>query len=70
MTSVLEQWGAAAADAFGYPLRKAKYVVRHRPRWLSLAALGARQDFAVVATGEHSLRLESAQVPLARVGRD
>ncbi len=49
-------------------LRKARYVLRHRPRWFSLVGLGARHDFAVVPTGERSFRLEPDVVPLALVG--
>ena len=42
------------------PLRKAKYVVRHRPQWFSLVAGDAWSDHGVEPVGDHGFVLRLA----------
>lgn len=73
LLTALRQHGTSvdldAADGGDDPLRKAKYLVRQRPRWFSAVALGARYDFSVVSQGQDSFRLEPDVVPLALLAR-
>ena len=46
------------------PLRKAKYLVRRRPPYFSLVAIGCRLDFSVTYT-EHGFSLTEDLVPIA-----
>lgn len=51
----------SAEDRGNDPLRKAKYLVQHRPTFLSVVAIGFRRDFAVQYPREFGFEL----VPLA-----
>lgn len=51
-----------AVDRHNDPLRKAKYILRHRPLFFSLVAIGQRLDFSV-AYGGGGFRLTEDVVP-------
>jgi hypothetical protein len=53
-----------AADRGNDPLRKAKYLVKHRPPYFSLVAIGERRDFSVTYT-EGGFHLREDLVPYA-----
>lgn len=53
-----------AADRGNDPLRKAKYLVRHRPPWFTLWAIGARFDFAVTYPRKNGFELLERAVSL------
>lgn len=54
----------AAPDRGNDPLRKAKYIVRRRPDFFSLVAIGQRLDFHIEYDGERSFTLVPDVVPI------
>jgi hypothetical protein len=52
-----------APDRGNDPLRKAKYLVRYTPDYLSVSAIGVRQDFQVVARDSSHFTLVPDMVP-------
>lgn len=53
-----------APDRGNDPLRKAKYLVRHRPKFFSGVAIGMQRDFQVLYQGKNAFRLVEANPPL------
>lgn len=53
----------AAHDRGNDPLRKAKYLVRHRPPYFSVVAANYRRDFDVVYPTRNSFALEERPAP-------
>ena len=51
-------------DRHNDPLRKSKYLLRHRPPYFSLVAVGRRLDFSVVYSA-NGFELTEDLVPLA-----
>jgi hypothetical protein len=45
------------------PLRKAKYIVRTRPDWFCLAAIGSHRDFRVTYPDGYDFRLSEQSIP-------
>jgi hypothetical protein len=45
------------------PLRKSKYLLRHRPPYFSMVAIGSRMDFSVEYHGD-GFDLTEALVPI------
>ncbi len=53
-----------APDRGNDPLRKAKYLVKHRPKFFSGVAIGMQRDFEVSYRGARAFRLLEARPPL------
>ena len=53
-----------APDRGNDPLRKAKYLMRHRPESFSGVAIGVQRDFQVLYEGKNAFCLEEANPPL------
>jgi hypothetical protein len=54
----------SAPDRHNDPLRKSKYLMRHRPSYFSLVAIGSRLDFSVSYTAD-GFELTEDLVPVA-----
>lgn len=52
-----------APDRHDDPLRKAKYLLKHRPAWFSAVAIGERHDFTVRYDNDH-FELDRDVLPL------
>ncbi|MBI4390341.1 MAG: hypothetical protein HY575_00495 [candidate division NC10 bacterium] len=53
-----------APDRGNDPLRKAKYLVRHRPEFFSGVAIGVQRDFRALYPGPKAFNLVEAGPPL------
>ena len=53
-----------APDRGNDPLRKAKYLVRHRPKFFSGVAIEMQRDFQVLYQGKNAFRVVEANPPL------
>ena len=53
-----------APDRGNDPLRKAKYLVKHRPKFFSGVAIGMQRDFEISYRGAHDFGLLEARPPL------
>ena len=53
-----------APDRGNDPLRKAKYLVKHRPKFFSGVAIGMQRDFEVNYRGARAFDLLEARPPL------
>jgi hypothetical protein len=54
-----------APDRNNDPLRKAKYVLRYRPQYLSVSSIGLRRDLQISYSAENRFALIDDMVPLA-----
>lgn len=54
-----------APDRGNDPLRKAKYLVRYRPEYFSVSAIGIRMDFRVEFGEDRTFNLVEDMVPIA-----
>lgn len=69
LVSEIKNWGRVGVD-LSLPdrgkdgLRKAKYIVQHRPRYFSGSAIGMRLDFSVTYTSENQFALQEDVIPL------